>query len=161
MNNAQSIIEAARRQIHWHRDMIRVQENIVRWAMELITPPEMAVQLVDERTSPLGDFLKYRATLPAMPAGTDAVSQLFDVSANGEGQPTQTLGRDVESVEFEVPQGASVDLKLTYVDDANNLSTPRLQSFTATDTIAPGEPGEFGAIELIGERHEDEPAPTE
>lgn len=106
------------------------------------------------------DFLKYRAIFPALPEGTDLVSQLFDVSANGEGQPTQTLGRDVASAEFEVPQGSNVEIKLTYADDAGNLSTPRLQSFVATDTIAPDAPGEFGAIELIGERHEDD-APTE
>jgi hypothetical protein len=161
MNHVAEIIRVATRQITWHRDLIRAQERIVHLAWQLITPSEMTVTLISERSTPLMDFLKYRAVLPALPVGTDTVSQLFDVSANGEGQPTQTLGRDVASVEFEVPQGVNVDLKLTYADDAGNLSQPRLQSFVATDTIAPEAPGDFGAIELIGERHEDDPAPTE
>lgn len=154
MHNALQIMSIANRQIRWHYDMILAQEQIIKLALESITPPEMTVTPVSERSSPLMDFLKYRATFPALPVGSDIQSQLFDVSANGEGQPTQTLGIDAASAEFEVPQGATVEIKLTYVDDGGNLSQPRLQSFVAQDTIPPEAPGEFGAVDLIGERSE-------
>lgn len=97
-------------------------------------------------------MLRYRANFPAMPTGTDVVSQKLTVS-HGETVETTEHGTDVTSAEFVVPDGVEVTLSLVYVDDANppNESAPRTQTFTANDTIAPDAPGEFGAIELLGE----------
>lgn len=103
------------------------------------------------------DLITYRATFPALPAGTDIVSQLFDVAADGADQPTQTLGKDATSADFEVPQDANVSLRLVYVDDAGNHSQPSTQQFVAIDTIAPDAPGAFGEITAISERTEDAP----
>lgn len=152
-------LKLARRQIAWMRDMIRAQERIVQLLFASITPFPMTVTSIAQRSTPLMDFLKYRANFPPVPADTDVVSQVFEVTANGVAQAPQTVGRDVTSAEFEVPQNADVELKLHYVDDADNHSEPVVQSFVAVDSIAPAAPGNFQGIDLIGERHEDDPAP--
>lgn len=106
------------------------------------------------------DLLTYEATLPAVPEGTDVELQRLVVTwPDGQIGPTD-LGIDVLTSTFEVPQGVEVTLNLRYVDDGGNESTPRVQTFVATDTIAPDAPGDFGEIRLVSERRED-PAPTE
>lgn len=161
MTKAARIVLVARRQIAWLRDMIRAQEQIIALAFTAIMPPPFVVALINERSSPLGDFNKYRANFPAMPAGTDVVKQVFTVHIDGATQPAQELAKDATFAEFEVPQNSSVDVSLKYVDEAGNESQPQTQSFVAIDTIAPDAPGAFGAIELLSERHEDDaPATT-
>ncbi len=129
--------------IEWRRSMFHVPR-----------PEPFTITLISERRENDMDLLTYEATLPAMPAGTDVVSQAFDVSVDGAARPTQTLGKDATTATFEVPQDTSVDLKLTYVDDAGNQSQPQTQTFVAKDTIAPSAPGDFGAIKLVSERTE-------
>ena len=52
--------------------------------------------------------------------------------------------------EFTVPQDAQVVLALVDIDDAGNVSEPAVLEFTATDTIPPAKPGEFG-VSLVRE----------
>lgn len=160
MTKAAKIVLIARRQIAWLRDMIRAQEQIIALAFTAVIPPPFVVALIHERSNPLGDFNKYRANFPAMPAGTDVTTQAFDLSIDGVAQPTQKLAKEATFAEFEVPQNSSVIVSLKYVDEAGNESQPQTQSFVAVDTIAPNAPGAFGAIELLSERHEDDAPET-
>jgi hypothetical protein len=100
----------------------------------------------------MSDFLTYEATLPTVPAGTDVTSQRFSVVEDGVAQAEQTLAKDATTATFEVTQGASVDLSLTYVDDAGNVSAPRTQSFVAQDSLPPDAPGDFQEIKVVSER---------
>jgi hypothetical protein len=52
--------------------------------------------------------------------------------------------------EVAVPQDSQVVLTLVDVDDAGNVSEPAVLEFTATDTIPPAKPGEFG-VSLVRE----------
>lgn len=106
------------------------------------------------------DILKYEAALPAVPPNTDVASQVLVVTVDGTARTPQELSGTASIATFEVPQDSAVDLSLTYVDDAGNVSAPRTQSFVAVDTIAPTEPGPFGEIQVIGERTEGEGEPT-
>jgi hypothetical protein len=115
-------------------------------------PQPFTVRLISERREGDMDLLTYEATLPTVPPATDVASQVFSVTANGTAQPEQTLDKTATAATFEVPQAASVDLALVYVDDGGNRSAPRTQSFVANDTIAPDAPGEFGEVRLVSER---------
>lgn len=95
-------------------------------------------------------MLRYEVTFPPMPTGADIVSQRFTASQNGNDE-VQTLGVDATSAQFVVPDAAEVTISLVYIDDANNESPPRTQTFTAHDTIPPDAPGDFGTVELLGE----------
>ncbi len=117
-------------------------------------PQPFTVTLISERRENDMDFLKYEAALPAVPAGTDITTQLFDVSVDGAPQPQQSLGKDATAATFEVTQDSAVSLSLIYVDDAGNSSAAQTQSFVAKDTIAPDAPGAFGEIKLVSERTE-------
>ncbi len=117
-------------------------------------PQPFTTTLISERTENNMDLLTYSAALPTVPAGTDVVSQLFDVSVDGAAQPQQSLGKDVVSALFEVPQDSTVVVSLVYVDDAGNSSAAQTQSFVAKDTIAPEAPGAFGEIKLVSEKVE-------
>lgn len=118
----------------------------------LPTPQPITVQLISERTDGNMDLLLYRATFPAVPAGTDVDKQVFDVSVDGVLKSSTPYANDVTNTEFEVPQGSHVALALRYLDDAGNASAARTQEFDAQDTIAPDAPGEFGEVTLISER---------
>lgn len=135
-------------------------EELTRRAFPRPKPGRLKLKLVSERRENEMDLLTYEATLPAVPEGTDVELQRLVVTwPDGQIGPTD-LGIDVLTSTFEVPQGVEVTLNLRYVDDGGNESTPRVQTFVATDTIAPDAPGDFGEIRLVSERRED-PAPTE
>ncbi len=97
------------------------------------------------------DFITYRATFPAVPTGTDVVSQEFSVEVDGTPQPLQVLASDATSADFEAKQDSSVVVELVNVDDAGNRSIPQRLAFTAIDTFAPAQPGEI-SVEATGER---------
>lgn len=137
--------------------LFALRDEAAQWRLQLFhipRPRPFKVTPISERKENDMDILKYEATLPAVPAGTDVASQEFDVSVDGAAQVTQTLGADATTATFEVPQGSNVSLALRYVDDAGNKSADQTQEFVANDTIAPDAPGEFGAITLVSERTE-------
>lgn len=118
------------------------------------------------------DLHTYEADLPAVPAGKDVVSQIFTASVGGVEVVSQELATDVTvSPQYEVQEGATVDLSCVHKDNAGNLSPARTQQYVATDTIPPDAPGEFGEVRLVSERTvpdappapapEPEPAPEE
>jgi hypothetical protein len=115
------------------------------------SPPLFNVSAISERRIRDMDFITYRAVFPAVPTGTDVVSQLFDIAVDGNDRPTQTLDKDASSCDFEVPQDASISTRLVYVDDAGNHSKPQLKNFTAIDDQPPAQPGEI-SIQTISER---------
>jgi hypothetical protein len=130
-----------------------IAEAIGGSSKPLPQPGPFSIRLVSERrVNDMSDFLTYEATLPTVPAGTDVTSQRFSVVEDGVAQAEQTLAKDATTATFEVTQGASVDLSLTYVDDAGNVSAPRTQSFVAQDSLPPDAPGDFQEIKVVSER---------
>ena len=90
-------------------------------------------------------MLKFKLTLP--PPGTaDVITREIEVQV-GEGTPTVS-NITGDSTEFDAGlQGEAGDLvtaKLTDIDDAENRSPAREQSWTLLDTLAPPLPGEMG-----------------
>jgi hypothetical protein len=86
------------------------------------------------------------------PVDADVTSRELTVVVNGEkiGEPVSFDGSAVELGEIKVSQNASVLITLVDVDDAGNRSQPATFEFTATDTIAPAQPGSFG-VALVRE----------
>lgn len=82
----------------------------------------------------------------------DVVARRLMVTINGEAAPASPdFPADTTSFgEVTAPQDAQVVLALVDVDDAGNVSEPAVLEFTATDTIPPAKPGEFG-VSLIRE----------
>jgi hypothetical protein len=100
-------------------------------------------------------MLVYQAGFPAIETA-DVVSQELTVKV-GDAENTESYSADATvSNEFTALDNEEVTLTLVYVDDAGNRSEPRVQSFIATDTIPPAQPGEL-AITLL--REENPPAP--
>jgi hypothetical protein len=98
----------------------------------------------------------FDVTLPP-PAAADVVRRKFTLSVAGEEPLEIALPPNQATVtDLKAPQGAEVGLRLVDVDDAGNESEPRVQSFVATDTIPPPQPGEMG-ITVTAE--EPDPAP--
>lgn len=127
------------------------KQNAIRfWS---IVPDPFTISPVAERKTFTMNLLTYRVSLPAAPANTDIVRQSLAVSIDGADAGSVDLATNRDSAEIEVKQDATVSLRLTYVDDAGNVSATREQTFVARDTIAPDAPGEFGEICLVGERN--------
>jgi hypothetical protein len=98
----------------------------------------------------------FDVTLPPS-AVADVVRRKFTLSVAGEEPLEIPLPPNQATVtDLKAPQGAEVGLRLVDVDDAGNESEPRIQSFVATDTIPPPQPGEM-AIHVTAE--EPDPAP--
>jgi hypothetical protein len=93
-------------------------------------------------------MLVYSAVLgPA--ADADVVSQ--EVTVDVAGVPTITsYPKEGATFEIRALDNETVTLTTVAIDDASNRSEPRVQSFVATDTIAPSQPGEI-AVTLVGE----------
>lgn len=95
-------------------------------------------------------MLIYSAKIPVSET-SDVVSQELTVSVDGA-DSTTTHPKEGGTVEFRAADNASVTLTLVAIDDAGNRSEARVQSFTATDTIAPAQPGEI-EVTLVGEEN--------
>ena len=140
--------------------LINLEKKIQFYLFSQFKPNNFPVVLINERTENMISLLKYSAKLPVVPELTDVVSQKFEVVVDGVAT-VQELAVGVDVAEFEVSQNSNVDLSLSYVDDAGNVSSKVTQSFVALDTIAPDAPGAFGEITLIGERQVEETEETE
>lgn len=93
-------------------------------------------------------MLVYSAVLDAA-VDSDVVSQ--EVTVDVAGVPTVT-SHPKEGATFEIraADNDTVTLTTVAIDDAGNRSEARVQSFVATDTIAPSQPGEI-AVTLVRE----------
>ena len=97
------------------------------------------------------DVLKFKVVLPAEPANTDIVKGLLEVTVDGTAlDPVETTKGQTEVTDLEGPQGANVTVSFSYMDEKDNKSPIKQQSFTLNDTVAPPAPGEVG-IEVTGE----------
>ena len=119
-------------------DSILELASAIRYAADRLVPtgppkPQpFTYKLISERTTDQMDILTYEATLPTVPDGTDVASQTLTISTDGAVAETKELDKDIVTVTFDVPQGANVDLSLTYTDDAGNVSAPRNRSWRWT-----------------------------
>lgn len=85
------------------------------------------------------------------PVDADVVSRELTVSiAGAAGTPATFTGTATDLGEVKAEQGAEVILSLVDIDDAGNRSEAAVVTFTATDTIPPAKPGEFG-VSLVRE----------
>ncbi len=85
------------------------------------------------------------------PVDADVTSRELTVVVNGETLSTTSLnGSATDLGEVKVEQNAVVVLSLVDIDDAGNRSQPATTEFTATDTIPPAQPGQFG-VTLVRE----------
>lgn len=85
------------------------------------------------------------------PVDADVTSRELTVVVNGETLSTTSLnGSATDLGEVKVEQDAVVVLSLVDIDDAGNRSQPATTQFTATDTIPPAQPGQFG-VTLVRE----------
>jgi hypothetical protein len=94
--------------------------------------------------------LVYSVTAGA-PVDGDVVSRELTTVVGGEVVSTKFFpGSDVLLGEVSVPQDSQVVLTLVDIDDAGNRSQAAVVEFTATDSIAPAQPGSFG-VSLVRE----------
>lgn len=85
------------------------------------------------------------------PVDADVVSRELTVSiAGAAGTPATFSGTATDLGEVKADHGAEVILSLVDIDDAGNRSEAAVVTFTATDTIPPSKPGEFG-VSLVRE----------
>ena len=98
----------------------------------------------------------YKVNFP-VPSDTDPsrVSWSLVVTLDGVAQPTLTGPIADASTEIRVPLlpgggTPAVELSLTHVDLAGNVSPARVVTFQEADTIPPAQPGEF-SVELVGQ----------
>lgn len=81
----------------------------------------------------------------AAPVDSDVVERRLTVDVEDSDPVTTTFGGDTTDLgEVKVERDAVVELSLVDVDSSGNVSEPATFSFTATDTIPPARPGEFG-----------------
>lgn len=114
-------------------------------------------------------MLTYKAQLPKVETkGTpnfDVDRQRVVVLVDDVEADNQVLPVLATEVTFEVESGKSVQLKRSLLDN-DDLEGPHVasQTFIAKGNIPPTAPGEFGAMEVIGEReieHDPVEPPTE
>jgi hypothetical protein len=98
----------------------------------------------------MADKLTYRVNLVPVPEDSDIVQQVLAVTVGDTVTTLPPVLADVTSTEIVVDQDSQVDLSLTYIDDAGNVSQARTFSFVATDTLPPAVPGEF-SVTLVSE----------
>lgn len=87
-----------------------------------------------------------------LPVDADVTARELTIVVNGErlSEPVSFAGDAIDLGEIKVEQNAVVLLTLVDIDDAGNRSQPATFEFTATDTIAPAQPGSFG-VSLVRE----------
>lgn len=95
----------------------------------------------------------YRVTFPPLTAN-DTVQREVTTTIDGGAATTQTYPATQLTFDMEAAEGSTVTLVLVDIDDA--MPTPNRSepsdpfTFTATDTLAPGKPGQF-SVEMISE----------
>lgn len=81
----------------------------------------------------------------------DTVKRVLNTVVNGEARPSDEYDPKTTTFkELSVEEGDRVVLSLVDEDNAGNPSAPAVLEFTATDTIPPPAPGEFG-VSLVRE----------
>jgi hypothetical protein len=98
-------------------------------------------------TSENGSMLNFKITPDWATADADVVSAEVSVAIDGGSPIVVTVARDAEAEDagFAGPDGASVVVGVTYIDDATptpNRSSLTEKTYTLADTIAPAAPGE-------------------
>lgn len=120
-----------------------------RLALKMSGPPYgIRLSLIAQEPSEMA--LVY--TVSAGPAvDSDVVARRLTVLVNGEIlSSTEHDGSTTTFGEIKVAQDSSVVVTLVDIDDAGNESQPGVIEFTATDTIAPSQPGSLG-VTLVRE----------
>jgi len=119
-------------------------------------PPITTWRAIAERKDNEMWLITFEADLPPVadtPNNVDVELHRIKVLIDGVEHSSQDLPRLAEKVTFEVPKGANVMLRGSYVDDDDNEG-PFVESemFVASDTVPPDAPGSFGEIRNLGER---------
>lgn len=117
----------------------------LRKVIGLRKPGLVFVRMVSEGKNGMS---KFALVLPA-PGANDVVSREVVFAVNGGEPVTQALAGSAEkSDEFEAIESDIVTGTLVDIDDATpaNRSEPRVFELVLSDTIAPPQPGEVGAV---------------
>jgi len=93
--------------------------------------------------------LVYAVTAGA-PVDHDVVARELSVTVGDSTETKTVAGSTTDLGEVTVAQDSEVTMSLVDIDDAGNRSEPAVVTFTATDTIPPAKPGEFG-VSLLRE----------
>ena len=95
---------------------------------------------------------------PAVPEGTDVVTQRVNVTAGGVIIADDDYPLDVTSLDITVDENAHVHAEVAHVDDAGNVGEAAVLDVDIIDDVAPAKPGEI-RLEKRGERIIDVPDP--
>ena len=117
----------------------------LRKVIGLRKPGLVFVRMVSEGRNGMS---KFALVLPA-PGANDVVSRELVFAVNGGDPVTQALpGSAEKSEEFDAIESDIVTGTLVDIDDATpeNRSEPRVFELVLSDTIAPPQPGEVGAV---------------
>ncbi len=105
---------------------------------------------LSEESDLMGQVFTYRQEL--LPVKPGVSGQRLTVTVDGVSQEPQSLGADATSADFKAgPTGASVELRLDYLDAAGNDSDDVTTTFVVVDGIPPAAPEGFGTITQIAE----------
>lgn len=105
--------------------------------------------------------LKFQVAVPPPTAG-DVVKGELLVKINGGEAIVVATAVDQSMVEddrFVGPDGATVELAYSLIDDAGNRSIPREFVAQLVDTFAPPQPGEL-SLTVVGEVDDPQPEPV-
>ena len=117
--------------------------SLLTW-LQLTPPARIDVRPLKEESN----MLIYSA---AVPAAVDVDAVAIEVTKDVAGVMSgETFPKEGGSFEIAASDNDVVTLTTVVIDDAGNRSEPTVQSFTATDTIAPAKPGEI-AVTLLRE----------
>lgn len=124
-------------------------KQLRRLALKMSGPPYgIRLMLIAQEPSEMALIYSVSAG-PAV--DSDVVKRRLTVTVNGEVlSATEHDGNATSFGEVKVAQDASVVVSLVDIDDAGNESQPGVFEFTATDTIAPSQPGSLG-VTLVRE----------
>ena len=117
----------------------------LRKVIGLRKPGLVFVRMVSEGNNGMS---KFALVLPA-PGASDVAGRELVFAVNGDEPVTQTLpGSAEKSDEFDAIESDIVAGTLVDIDDATpaNRSEPRFFELVLSDTIAPPQPGEVGAV---------------
>ena len=96
------------------------------------------------------DRINFDVNLPALSDPHDVafrdLTVVWDRGNGLEAQPVIKANPTDATVSSFAPQDAKVQLLLVDVDNAGNRSQESVFDFVATDTVAPGTPGELGVV---------------
>lgn len=125
----------------WFRNPVAEELRRLSWWMR--RPVAFNTSLIRREMKNMA--LVYSVT--AAPAvDPDVIARRMTVTVNGEPLASYPdfAATATSFGEIEVPQNSHVVMTLVDVDDVGNVSEPAVVEFSATDTIPPAKPGEFG-----------------